>query len=100
MYCKVLSRSRAQSKRSTSHYEFPCLCQRHDRTWFLIAQGSQPVENGLLASWDTSLITDGDYRLRADQVVGWIVERLLLPNIRVRNYTVVETKVIPAELTV
>jgi hypothetical protein len=33
-------------------------------TWFLIQQTSQPVVDGLLARWDTSTITDGQYRLR------------------------------------
>lgn len=85
-----------------SHYEVSfAYASDTTGTWFLIAQGSQPVENGLLASWDTSLITDGDYRLRVlIRLLDGSSEELLLPNIRVRNYTVVETKVIPAELTV
>ena len=33
-------------------------------TWFLIEQSSVPVEEGEIASWDTSTITDGEYRLR------------------------------------
>ena len=33
-------------------------------TWFLIATGSQPVDSNILASWDTTTITDGNYNLR------------------------------------
>ena len=33
-------------------------------TWFLIQTVSQPVQDGTLAVWDTSALTDGDYRLR------------------------------------
>jgi hypothetical protein len=33
-------------------------------TWFLISQSRQPVANGALATWDTTTITDGQYKLR------------------------------------
>jgi hypothetical protein len=33
-------------------------------TWFLIAEGVDPVENGTLAEWDTSTIREGEYALR------------------------------------
>lgn len=33
-------------------------------TWFLIATNDQAVEAGILATWDTTSITDGDYALR------------------------------------
>ncbi len=33
-------------------------------TWFLIGEGTEPVRNGLLAVWDTSLISEGVYTLR------------------------------------
>lgn len=33
-------------------------------TWFLIAAQDQPVDGGVLATWDTTAITDGDYALR------------------------------------
>jgi hypothetical protein len=33
-------------------------------TWFVIATSDQPVEEGTLATWDTTAITDGDYALR------------------------------------
>jgi len=61
-------------------------------TWFLIAEASQPVQNGVLAQWDTGAITDGDYDLRLRVVLqnGNHMETLVR-GLRVRNYTPVET---------
>jgi hypothetical protein len=61
-------------------------------TWFLIYQGIQPVTGTMLVLWDTSTITDGDYTLR--MVVSFLDNSqkiVLVPGIRVRNYTPVET---------
>jgi hypothetical protein len=33
-------------------------------TWFLIAEGTEPVQDGLLAVWDTERVSEGDYALR------------------------------------
>jgi len=61
-------------------------------TWFLISTISQPVNNDVLAIWDTSTISDGDYQLKLTvtrqngQVQDVIVKKLL-----VRNYTPVES---------
>ena len=33
-------------------------------SWFLISQSRNAVEDGRLAVWDTTTITDGDYKLR------------------------------------
>jgi hypothetical protein len=33
-------------------------------TWFAIAEGTQPVEGGILAHWDTGGISEGTYALR------------------------------------
>ena len=61
-------------------------------TWFLIATGSQAVESNTLATWDTTNITDGNYdlRLRVYLNDGTHLDALI-PNLRVRNYTPVET---------
>jgi hypothetical protein len=62
------------------------------KTWFLIYLGLQPVSNGPLAAWDTSLITDGDYDLR--MVVTFLdgsQQSVDVPGVRVRNYSPVET---------
>ncbi|MDR3578285.1 MAG: hypothetical protein P4L50_30865 [Anaerolineaceae bacterium] len=69
---------------------------RYDRqdnsSWFLLQQSSQPVDNGALATWDTTTIADDTYRLR---VVVTLQDGSTLttevPGLRVRNYTAVET---------
>jgi hypothetical protein len=48
-----------------SHYELSfAYAGDATGTWFLIATSSQPVEDGTLATWDTTAISDGDYSLR------------------------------------
>jgi hypothetical protein len=61
-------------------------------TWFLIATGNQAIEQDTLATWDTTTITDGNYdlRLRISLTDGSFMDALA-PNLRVRNYTAVET---------
>jgi hypothetical protein len=61
-------------------------------TWFLIAMASQPVQDGTLATWDTTSISDGNYilRLRISLADGTTRETIV-PGLRVRNYTPVET---------
>ena len=61
-------------------------------TWFLILQTNQPVLQGSLARWDTSTITDGQYRLRVQVFLqdGQVVE-FVVDGLRVRNYSPVET---------
>jgi hypothetical protein len=61
-------------------------------TWFQIAVNSQPVIAGNLASWDTTTITDGTYclRLRVYLSDGTFLD-VIVPDLRVRNYTPVET---------
>jgi len=61
-------------------------------TWFFIYQGLQPVTGTMLALWDTSTLTDGDYTLR--MLVSFAdgsQKTALVPNIRVRNYSAIET---------
>lgn len=61
-------------------------------TWFLIAQYDTPIENSVLADWDTTLITDGNYDIKlsitlesGNQVTA------LIQGVRVRNYSPIET---------
>jgi hypothetical protein len=60
--------------------------------WFPISIAVQPITDGTLAVWDTTSITDGNYtlRLRVTQSDGTILEALV-PDLRVRNYTPIET---------
>jgi hypothetical protein len=61
-------------------------------TWFLIAQNDQPITNGEIGTWDTNLITDGNYNLRMEVVLqdGNRVDTAVT-GVRVRNYSLVET---------
>jgi hypothetical protein len=61
-------------------------------TSFLIAASSQPVAQGALAVWDTTTVTDGLYtlRLRVKLGDGSYIDAIV-PDLRVRNYTPVET---------
>ena len=36
----------------------------NDTTWFLLHESNERVAEGILTTWDTQQITDGDYRLR------------------------------------
>jgi hypothetical protein len=61
-------------------------------TWFLIAEGDEQVTAGELAQWDTTIITDGDYNLRLTVYLqGRRREHYVVNNLRVRNYSPIET---------
>jgi len=61
--------------------------------WFLIAESQTAVENGLLAQWDTTTITDGEYHLRLVVYLENGQQQIAaLTGLRVRNYTPVETE--------
>ena len=61
-------------------------------TWFLIDQGTRAVKNESLALWDTTTITDGEYRLmlRVHLDDSDPVEAIVT-GLRVRNYSPIET---------
>jgi hypothetical protein len=61
-------------------------------SWFLLTISSQPVTEGTLAVWDTTIISDGNYtlRLRVTLFDGTTLEAIV-PDLRVRNYTPPET---------
>jgi len=61
-------------------------------TWYLIQQSSEAVRDGTLAVWDTTTITDGIYRLRVSvSLSDNRTAEVDIPNLRVRNYSPVET---------
>ena len=61
-------------------------------TWFLVGTGNQPIDSDTLATWDTTTITDGNYNLRLRIYLsdGTHLDAIV-SNLRVRNYTPVET---------
>jgi hypothetical protein len=61
-------------------------------TWFPIAGASVPVTDGVLGAWDTTAISDGTYDLRLRIVLAdGSAADTSVANLRVRNYTPVET---------
>lgn len=62
-------------------------------TWFLIGETTTaPVENGVLGIWDTSGITDGEYRLRLRvNLDNEVIIEHLVDNVRIRNRSAIET---------
>jgi hypothetical protein len=62
------------------------------RTWFLIQESTIPIEDGILAVWDTSTITDGDYTLSlVVKLTSGKNNEVSISDIRVRNYSPIET---------
>jgi hypothetical protein len=61
-------------------------------TWFQLLQTGDPIEDGILAQWDTTTITDGEYDLRLVAFTGLQQYEYLVSGLRVRNYTPVETE--------
>ncbi len=61
-------------------------------TWFLIAALDTPIKDGTLSTWDTTSITDGNYILRLRVTLTDATFRdVTVTNLRVRNYTAMET---------
>ena len=61
-------------------------------SWFLIAEGNEPISNGLLAEWETASITDGTYNLRLTiYLEGGRRSHTIVNDLRIRNYTPIET---------
>ncbi len=75
-------------------------------TWFLLAQTSAPQMDGTIAFWDTTMMADGDYRLRLQIfLTDGSINQVIVGGLRVRNYLPVETEsveisgTIPSPLT-
>ena len=57
-------------------------------TWFPISKSSDSVEDDLIYSWDTTLITDGDYRLRLRVFSeDSSISEFVISIITIQNYT-------------
>lgn len=70
------------------------------QTWFTIQQSEQAVRYDILGEWDTTTLTDGSYSLRLTVALE---DResvtVVVPGIRVRNYTPIETNTPAATAT-
>jgi hypothetical protein len=66
--------------------------RKNSDTWFLLNQMNKPVNNGTLANWDTSTITDGEFKLRLRITIkDGNPKEYVITGLRVRNYTEIET---------
>ncbi len=66
----------------------------HDptHTWFLINESDKSVQDGLLAQWDTTTLTDEIYDLRLTVLLNdGRRDSVIVSGLRVRNYTSIET---------
>ena len=62
-------------------------------TWFFISEGEEPVSNGLLAEWDTTTLTDGQYNLRLTVFLqDGRRDHFIVNDVRIRNYSPIETQ--------
>jgi hypothetical protein len=70
-------------------------------TWFLIHTSAQPVHNGLLATWDTTTIADGTYRLRIRVYKNdSSFLDIFIEGLQVRNYSPEEVPLISNNLPI
>jgi hypothetical protein len=61
-------------------------------TWFLISESLEPISDGVMTEWDTTTLTDGRYDLRlVVKIVNDEQYISVLPSLRVRNYSPIET---------
>ena len=61
-------------------------------TWFLIFSNTQSVVANTIGTWDTTIITDGDYILRVRVFLSnGSFRETQVSGLRIRNYTPVET---------
>lgn len=73
-------------------YELSFALSASRETWFPIASSDIPVRDDLLGEWDTSNLTDDRYVLRlAVELNDKDTEVRYVENLRVRNYSVIET---------
>jgi len=67
---------------------------KETENWFLITRLDQPVENGQLARWDTTTITDGEYQLKLVMYKkDGSSEKVTVAPIYVRNYSIEPTTI-------
>lgn len=61
-------------------------------TWFFVADVKKMSNDGKIADWDTTTLTDGNYTLRLTITLqDGSQETFTVPNLRVRNYSPIET---------
>jgi hypothetical protein len=67
--------------------------QDESGTWFPFESSGQPAFEESLGTWDTTVLTDGDYDLRLQvYLLDGTVREIIVPDLRVRNYTAAPTE--------
>lgn len=86
---------------STYQLAFRFAAAAEENDWFPIVRSEELPNNEVLGEWDTSALTDGNYdlRLRVFRQDGSSQEYLVV-DIRVRNYTAIETATAAAQETI
>ena len=70
----------------------------NETTWFLIAESEEKIADGVLGTWDTNQITDGDYRLRLTVIMDDDKPEFdTVTELKVRNYTQLREDEIPTK---
>lgn len=68
--------------------------------WFFIASSDQPVTAGLLTTWDTNTVTDGDYVLRLRVTTqNFAVLEIFVTGLQIRNQTPAATAIVAPTTT-
>ncbi len=81
--------------RAEVNFAFP-----EGNTWFLIQSSDQPVRNGPIATWDTTTIVDGTYRLRVTVfLVDGSYAQVIVSDLRVANHVIEATRADPSSIT-
>jgi hypothetical protein len=61
-------------------------------SWFLLNESVEPIEGGELTLWDTTIISDGNYRLRLSvKLEDGTLRETMIKGLRIRNYSLIET---------
>jgi hypothetical protein len=70
-------------------------------SWFFIEQINEAIVDAIIAQWDTATIADGTYQLR---IIAYYADghqlETIVNNLRVRNYTAIETPIFSTEESV
>ncbi|MHC1741181.1 MAG: hypothetical protein AB9897_08745 [Anaerolineaceae bacterium] len=72
--------------------------QTENANWFIINEITQPVNNGILAVWDTSTISDGDYQIKLSVKYENIGSTdVIVKKVMIRNYTQISSTQTPSQ---
>ncbi len=66
------------------------------QSWYMIQENTEPIQDGIMAVWDTNNLTDGDYNLRLlIYKTDGTWSAVTVAGIQVQNHAPLENSVIP-----